>query len=193
MRAASLAASVVAAAAATLARLSGAAPDADAHSENSPMKDVEVLGMDPNYHPATYPECDTPAVAIPATVVQALSPALQHASPVLMTARRGQLAGVVYFGNPNTAAGDPSTVGVAGGGAGGMLGRLPFNTRTAAATPNRVNYCLPLDGVCDLSPQTLRASQPTGGNHGRYFLAPSEWDNQVSDSFGRFVDRVRSG
>ena len=31
-------------------------------------------------------------------------------------ARRGQLAGVVYFGNPNTAPRDPSTVGVAGGG-----------------------------------------------------------------------------
>ena len=108
-------------------------------------------------------------------------------------ARRGQLAGVVYFGNPNTARGDWSTVGVRGGGAGGILGVLPFNTKTAAATRNRVNYCLPLDAVCDLSRQTLEASRPTGGNHARYFRWHSRWDNQVSDSFGRFVDQVRYG
>lgn len=107
-------------------------------------------------------------------------------------ARRGQLAGVVYFGNPNTAPGDPSTVGVPGGGAGGMLGQLPFNSRTAAATPNRVNYCLPLDLVCDLSGKNAKAAAGAGGgNHGLYYLAPFEWDNQVSDSFGRFVDQVR--
>ena len=106
-------------------------------------------------------------------------------------ARRGQLAGVVYFGNPNTAPGDWSTVGVPKGGAGGMLGFLPFNTKTAAATRNRVNYCLPLDAVCDLSVQTLQASQATGGNHARYFRWWSQWDNQVADSFGRFVDQVR--
>ncbi|SDR79086.1 Cutinase [Corynebacterium timonense] len=216
------------------------------HGGASLMRDVEVLGLEPKYYPATFPEYDTPAVAVPATILQALGLAVQYANPVLMTARRagtefldsvnagrtgvmqlindyeastgcrpsyvlvgfsqgamilleherelarrGQLAGVVYFGNPNTAAGDPSTVGVPGGGAGGMLGFLPFNTRTAAATPNRVNYCLPLDGVCDLSPQTLAGSRGNGGNHGRYFLAPSPWDNQVSDSFGRFIDQVR--
>lgn len=216
------------------------------HGGDSLMRDVQVLGMEPRYYPATYPDYDTPQVAIPATIAQAVGLAVQYANPVLLTARRagtefldsvnigrtgvmqlindyeassgchpgyvligysqgamilleherelarrGQLAGVVYFGNPNTAPRDPSTVGVAGGGAGGMLGLLPFNTRTAAGTPNRVNYCLPLDGVCDLSRQTLEASQGNGGNHGRYFLAPSEWDNQVSDSFGRFVDQVR--
>ncbi|WP_342318251.1 hypothetical protein [Corynebacterium mayonis] len=216
------------------------------HGGNSLMKDVEVIGMEPRYYPAVYPDYDTPAVAVPVTIAQALGLAVQYAVPVLNTARRagnefmdsfnlgrtgvmqqindyeqttgcrpgyilvgysqgamilleherelarrGQLAGVVYFGNPNSAPRDPHTVGVPGGGAGGILGLLPFNTRTAAATPNRVNYCLPLDGVCDLSLATLQGSQGNGGNHGRYFLSPWQWDNHVSDSFGRFVDQVR--
>jgi len=216
------------------------------HGGNSLMKDVEVIGLEPRYYPATFPEYDVPSVAVPSTILQALALALQYANPVWMMARRvatefvdsvqigrtgvmqmvndyehrsgcrpkyilsgysqgamilleherelarrGQLAGVVYFGNPNTAAGDWSTVGVPAGGAGGMLGFLPFNTKTAGATPNRVNYCLPQDSVCDLSIQTLQASQPTGGNHARYFRWPSRWDNQVSDAFGRFVDQVR--
>ena len=218
------------------------------HGGNSLMKDVEVIGLEPRYYPATFPEYDVPEVAVPSTLLQALGLAIQWANPVFMTARRaanqfldsvqigrggvmqmindyeratgcrpkyilsgysqgamilleherelarrGQLAGVVYFGNPNTAPGDWSTVGVRGGGAGGILGVLPFNTKTAAATRNRVNYCLPLDAVCDLSRQTLEASRPTGGNHARYFRWPSRWDNQVSDSFGRFVDQVRYG
>lgn len=216
------------------------------HGGNSLMKDVEVIGLEPRYYPATFPEYDVPSVAVPSTILQALALALQYANPVWMMARRvatefvdsvqigrtgvmqmvndyerrsgcrpkyilsgysqgamilleherelarrGQLAGVVYFGNPNTAAGDWSTVGVPAGGAGGMLGFLPFNTKTAGATPNRVNYCLPQDSVCDLSIQTLQASQPTGGNHARYFRWSSRWDNQVSDAFGRFVDQVR--
>lgn len=216
------------------------------HGGNSLMKDVEVIGLEPRYYPATFPEYDKPEIAVPATLLQALGLAVQWASPVFMQARRaanefmdsvqtgrggvmqmvndyeratgcrpkyilsgfsqgamilleherelarrGQLAGVVYFGNPNTAPRDPSTVGVPGGGAGGMLGALPFNSKSAAATRNRVNYCLPQDAVCDLSIQTLVASAPTGGNHGRYYLRPSRWDNQVSDAFGRFVDQVR--
>lgn len=216
------------------------------HGGNSLMKDVEVIGMEPRYYPAIYPDYEAPSITAPATLLQALGLAVQYASPVLMQlrraatefsdsvnvgrsgvmqliadyerasgcrpkyvlsgysqgamilleheralARRGQLAGVVYFGNPNTAAGDPSTVGVAGGGAGGMLGFLPFNTRTAGATPNRVNYCLPLDAVCDLSIPVLQAAAPTGGSHAKYFTWSNPWDNQVSDSFGRFVDQVR--
>ena len=216
------------------------------HGGNSLMKDVEVIGLEPRYYPATFPEYDVPEVAVPSTLLQALGLAIQWANPMFMMARRasnqfldsvkigrggvmqmindyqgatgcrpkyilsgysqgamilleherelarrGQLAGVVYFGNPNTAAGDWSTVGVPGGGAGGMLGMLPFNSKTAAATRNRVNYCLPLDAVCDLSVQTLQGSQSNGGNHARYFRWPSRWDNQVSDSFGRFVDQVR--
>ena len=107
-------------------------------------------------------------------------------------ARRGQLAGVIYLGNPNTAPGDPSTVGVAGGGAGGMMGRMPVNSKTAAATPDRVNYCLPLDLFCDFSGQSVQVAAGAGaGNHGLYYLAAFEWDDQVSDSFGRFVDQVR--
>lgn len=219
------------------------------HGGASLMKDVEVLGLEPRYYPAAYPDYTVPTVPTPVTVIQALNIGLDYALPVLRTARaaaveftgsvqtgragvlrqiddyeratgchpgyilvgysqgamilleherelarRGQLAGAVYFGNPNTAAGDPATVGVAGGGAGGMLGWLPFNSRTAAGTTNRVNYCLPLDAVCDLSVQTLDASaRQGGGNHVRYYLWPSQWDNQVSDSFGRFVDQRRYG
>nr|VDG63059.1 Cutinase [Streptococcus thermophilus] len=107
-------------------------------------------------------------------------------------ARRGQLAGAVYLGNPMTAPGDPATVGVPGGGAGGLIGWLPENSKTLAATPHRANYCLPLDGVCDASVKTARASEAAGGgNHGRYFIWPSRWDNIVSDRFGSWVDRVR--
>lgn len=106
-------------------------------------------------------------------------------------ARRGQLAGAVYLGNPMTAPGDPATVGVAGGGAGGLVGWAPLNSKTAAATRNRANYCLPLDGVCDASLATLRASEASGGSHGRYFIFPSQWDNLVADRFGKWVDAVR--
>lgn len=106
-------------------------------------------------------------------------------------ARRGQLAGAVYLGNPMTAPDDPATVGVAGGGAGGLVGWAPLNSKTAAATRNRANYCLPLDGVCDASLATLRASEASGGSHGRYFLFPSQWDNLVADRFGKWVDAVR--
>ena len=164
------------------------------HGGNSLMKDVEVIGLEPRYYPATFPEYDVPEVAVPSTLLQALGLAIQWANPMFMMARRasnqfldsvkigrggvmqmindyqgatgcrpkyilsgysqgamilleherelarrGQLAGVVYFGNPNTAPGDWSTVGVRGGGAGGILGALPFNTKTAAATRNRVN------------------------------------------------------
>lgn len=217
------------------------------HGGVSLMKDVEVIGLEPRYYPAAYPEYTAPTIPSTATVLQAMMIGLEYAIPALRMARgaadeftasvrtgrsgvirqindyeavtgcrpsyvlsgfsqgamillehertlarRGQLAGAVYFGNPNTAAGDPATVGVAGGGAGGMLGWLPFNSRTAAGTHNRVNYCLPLDGVCDLSVQTLQGSAAhNGGNHGRYYLWPSQWDNQVSDAFGRFVDQVR--
>lgn len=106
-------------------------------------------------------------------------------------ARRGQLAGAVYLGNPMTAPGDPATIGVAGGGAGGLVGWAPLNSKTAAATRNRANYCLPLDGVCDASLATLRASEASGGSHGRYFIFPSQWDNVVADRFGKWVDAVR--
>ncbi|MCT1683325.1 hypothetical protein M3A74_00630 [Corynebacterium appendicis] len=107
-------------------------------------------------------------------------------------ARRGQLAGAVYLGNPMTAPGDPATLGVKGGGAGGLVGWSPLNSKTAAATTrNRVNYCLPLDGVCDASIATLRASERTGGNHGRCFVWQSRWDTVVADRFGKWVDGVR--
>lgn len=104
-------------------------------------------------------------------------------------ADRGQLAGVVYMGNPMTNRSDPFTVGVPG--AGGILGNMPNNTVAARATDNRINYCLPLDGVCNSSIATLRASEGNGGNHGRYFLQHSTWDNQVADAFGRWVDQRR--
>ncbi|MCT1804781.1 hypothetical protein [Corynebacterium sanguinis] len=218
------------------------------HGGASLMNDVEVIGLEPRYYPAVYPAYDTPAIAVPATIAQAVGLAVQYTVPALQMARaagtqfldsvnagrsgvmqaindyeassgcrpgyiligfsqgamvllehekelaaRGQLAGVVYLGNPNTAPGDWSTVGVGGGGAGGVLGALPFNSKTAAGTGNRVNYCLPLDGICDLSIATLRGAEGNGGNHGRYFLQPSPWDDQVSDSLGRFVDQVRYG
>lgn len=216
------------------------------HGGTSLMKDVDVIGLDPSYYPATYPAIPNPDIAVPdgllpqarlvaALAIPAANVALGAANQftesvsvgrdgvmrgiddyqnrtgcapqyVLMgysqgamvvaehereLARRGQLAGVIYLGNPMTRAGDWSTVGVPGGGAGGMIGWSPINSVSVAATNNRVNYCLPQDGVCDTSAQTLRESSGNGGNHGRYFLAPSPWDDQVVDSFGSWVDQVR--
>lgn len=136
-------------------------PQAGAHNGASLMNDVEVIGLEPRYYPAASPVFDTPEVAVPATLAQAVGLAAQHAVPVLQTARdvggqfrdsvnagrvgvmqainddeassgchpeymltgysqsakvlleherelarRGQLAGVISLGNPNTAAGD---------------------------------------------------------------------------------------
>ena len=106
-------------------------------------------------------------------------------------ANRGQLAGVVSFGSPMTNRNDPTTVGVPG--ASGILGDMPNNSVAAKGTNNRINYCLPADGVCNATVGTLRASEGNGGNHGRYFLRQSQWDAQVADAFGRFVDQRRYG
>ncbi|MGO3044978.1 cutinase family protein [Corynebacterium casei] len=106
-------------------------------------------------------------------------------------ANRGQLAGVVYMGNPMTNRNDPYTVGVPN--ASGILGDMPNNTVASKGTSNRINYCLPLDGVCNATVGTLRASEGNGGYHGRYFLRGSQWDAQVADVFGRFVDQRRYG
>ena len=105
-------------------------------------------------------------------------------------AARGQLAGAVYMGNPMTRKGDPTTVGNTAT-EGGPLGWTPLNTVPAAGTPNRINYCLPQDGVCDTSVGTLMASRGNGGNHGRYFQWWSQWDNQVADAVGRWIDQAR--
>ncbi|MGV0361411.1 cutinase family protein [Corynebacterium minutissimum] len=211
------------------------------HGGNSLMKDVYVLGLEPKYYPATFPEYTVPNVGLPSTAAQALGVVLQYAKPVMNTAvsaldqfshsvetgkrgvmsaindyegatgchpqyilsgysqgamviashekelaNRGQLAGVVTFGNPLTRKNDPSVVGNTQG-AGGPMGFMPY----PRATGNRVDYCLPLDAVCDLSVGTLYAAEPTGGSHGQYFFTHHEWDYQVYDSIGRFVDGVR--
>lgn len=105
-------------------------------------------------------------------------------------AARNQLAGVLYMGNPMTAKNDPFTVGNITG-EGGILGWMPTNTVGSRATNNRINYCLPRDGVCDLSRGTLEASRFNGGDHGRYFMWGSQWDAQVADAVGSWVDQVR--
>lgn len=105
-------------------------------------------------------------------------------------AKRGQLAGAVYMGNPMTAKNDPFTVGNTTG-AGGPLGWTPNNTIGSRGTNNRVNYCLPRDGVCDTSVSTLQASRGNGGDHGRYFIWWSQWDAQVADAVGSWVDQIR--
>ncbi len=106
-------------------------------------------------------------------------------------AHRGQLAGALYVGSPMVAAGDPATVGSASP-MGGMLGWAPLiNTRHAAATPNRINYCLPTDTVCDISPDNLREAATRGTDHGMYFARGFAWDDQVFDALGRWVDQAR--
>ncbi|MHA2789552.1 cutinase family protein [Corynebacterium sp. S7] len=105
-------------------------------------------------------------------------------------ADRGQLAGVLYFGNPMTNYQDPAMVGVENG-AGGFLGNTPWNSITTAATDNRLNYCLPIDLVCDTSVEILVASATTPGVHANYFLEESPWDDHVADTFGQWVDAAR--
>ncbi|OFS36709.1 cutinase family protein [Corynebacterium sp. HMSC069E04] len=211
------------------------------HGGNSLMKDVYVLGLEPQYYPATYPEYSVPNESVPNTAADLVRLATQYANPVINTAvsainqfmysvqtgrrgvtsavnnyeastgchpqyilsgysqgamvlsnhelelaHRGQLAGVVTFGNPLTRAGDPAVVGATQG-AGGPMGHFP----QLRANVSRVDYCLPLDAVCDLSANTLYAAQPTGGSHGQYFFTNHQWDTQVYDSIGRMVDDVR--
>ena len=57
------------------------------HGGSSLMKDVEVIGLEPRYYPATFPEYDVPEVAVPSTFLQALGLAFQWASPMFMMAR----------------------------------------------------------------------------------------------------------
>ncbi|WP_018296407.1 cutinase family protein [Corynebacterium lubricantis] len=105
-------------------------------------------------------------------------------------AQRGQLAGVLYFGNPMTSFLDPAVIGVENG-AGGFLGNTPWNSLTTAATDQRINFCLPIDIVCDTSIQILVASASTPGVHENYFTEESQWDDHIADSFGQWVDAVR--
>lgn len=216
------------------------------HGGASVMKDVHVLGLTPDFYPATFPDYYVPNVERPSTLQQVFGIVSTWAGPVINMAtsaanqftysvqtgrkgvrnaidhyeatsgcrpqyiltgfsqgamvlaehekelaKRGQLAGVVYLGNPMTARNDPFTVGNTTG-IGGPLGWTGNSTVGSRATNNRINYCLPLDGVCDMSSETLQAARVNaGGSHGRYFLWWSQWDNQVADAVGQWVDQVR--
>lgn len=217
------------------------------HGGRSLMKDVYVMGLAPEYYPATYPDYDTPQISgtvakqqVSALISKVVAPLARsgvaaaqqfnrsvqagrsgtmraienyerrtgckpdyilmgYSQGAMVTAEheqelanRGQLAGAVYFGNPMTHRDDPANVGARRSAGGGVIGMLPNNSKSLAATHNRVNYCLPHDSICNMTGQTVEnAIETRGGTHGRYFMQSSPWDNQVSDAFGRFVDRSR--
>lgn len=217
------------------------------HGGRSLMKDVYVMGLEPQYYPATMPKYETPAISgdvakqqVSALIGKALAPlarsgvkALQQFDRSVQSGRsgtmraiqdyeartgckpdymlmgfsqgamvlaeheqtlanRGQLAGAVYFGNPMTHRDDPANVGARRTAGGGVIGMLPNNSKSLAASRNRINYCLPSDSICNTTSQTVEnAIETRGGTHGFYYLRSYAWDNQVSDAFGRFVDGSR--
>lgn len=84
-------------------------------------------------------------------------------------ARRGQLVGSLYFGNPLHA--------LAAGRASGS---------------NGLNYCADGDYVCNLTPSAAQAALTNGGGvHNRYFMdvdeQPAESDGHVADRFAEWI------
>ncbi|MBZ8177446.1 hypothetical protein GSS88_06490 [Corynebacterium sp. 3HC-13] len=101
----------------------------------------------------------------------------------------GRLRGAVYLGNPLLAPGDPSLIGQPGTGH-GVLGDLPVNSRTLAATDpsHRVNYCLAQDFACDGGLNSASTAMNNGGGaHANYFLKPGPGDNATVDALARWI------
>lgn len=104
-------------------------------------------------------------------------------------AEQGRLRGVIYMGNPLLRPGDPSIVGkrvVSGGMAQAVRDRWP---RESEESP-RINYCLPKDIVCDLSPETVAGQfGAKGGTHPEYYAQDSDDPSAglVADTFAQWV------
>lgn len=103
---------------------------------------------------------------------------------------KGQLAGTLYMGNAHQVAGDPAVIGAVRS-PGGLLSWLPQNSPATAGTPNRIQYCIPDDLVCDPTLTAVqRAIDETDGSpHTRYFLTPEEevYIDEVADRFTSWI------
>lgn len=103
---------------------------------------------------------------------------------------KDQLRGVVYIGNPQLGAGDPSTVGRPRVGNGLLAGSavLPESLRPELPPVPRINYCMTDDFACDLSPQSaVAALRDEAGIHGDYFLIGNPHDAAVVDELAEWI------
>lgn len=104
-------------------------------------------------------------------------------------AEQGRLRGVIYMGNPLLRPGDPSIVGKRVS-SGGMAMALGDRWPRESGVSRRINYCLPRDIVCDLSPDTVAGQfGATGGTHPEYYAEDAEDPSAglVADTFAGWV------
>lgn len=122
----------------------------------------------------------------------------------------GKLAGAIYLGNPLLTPNHPDLIGTGATG-GGILHRDRPNVEEFAATPNRLDYCIAGDLICDLHLESLSAGSSRtpgssvglvqvlgdllGGPHLAYFDGPAslpEDEVAVTRAFASWVDEARN-
>lgn len=115
---------------------------------------------------------------------------------------RDQYLGTVLIANPQLVAGDPSLIGHDPD-EGGIISSLDDPNLNH---PNRVNYCIPGDVVCDRAPSQFSASgssiagaQLSTGNsrngriHLQYFVTQKQWDDEVFDRVSGWISAEITG
>lgn len=109
---------------------------------------------------------------------------------------RGQYVGSVLIANPSLHPDEPTVIGHQPTTGGLMSSVVP----PPLAHPNRINYCLPGDIVCDRSAEQLSTSgssvasaQLSTGNiragriHSHYFVTPRSWDGEVLSTVAGWI------
>lgn len=104
--------------------------------------------------------------------------------------QKNQLRGVVYIGNPQLGAEDPSIVGsprISNGLIAG-LAVVPPSLRPELAPVWRINYCMTDAFACDLTPHSaVAALRDEAGIHGDYFLIDYPNDGLVVDELAEWI------
>lgn len=105
-------------------------------------------------------------------------------------AEKGQLVGTLYLGSVHQSPGDPSVIGATAS-AGGLLGRLPYNSLETARTANRIMYCIPGDVACDPTSTAVQRAfeEASDSPHAQYFLDPESEVHigEVADRFSSWI------
>lgn len=105
-------------------------------------------------------------------------------------AEKRQLVGTLYLGSVHQSPGDPAVIGATAS-AGGVLGRLPYNSLETARTHNRIMYCIPDDIACDPTPTAVQRAvdEASDSPHARYFLDPESevYIAEVADRFSSWI------
>ncbi|GAB3597056.1 hypothetical protein CFAEC_10370 [Corynebacterium faecale] len=105
-------------------------------------------------------------------------------------AEKGQLVGTLYLGSVHQSPGDPAVIGAIAS-AGGVLGRLPYNSLETARSPNRIMYCIPDDVACDPTPTAVQRAvdEASDSPHAQYFLDPESEVHigEVADRFSSWI------